>query len=296
MPLRLDHQLRERMEHDAAAFPLSYFDDELADLPHRAVPLHWHPEFEFVTVVRETLAFQIGLEQLALQGGESIFINRNVLHGMRQEGGEEADPMPNIVFLDSMIAPESSRIHQKYVQPILRCDGLSYVIFRREIPWQAEINSLLGEVYRCARERGDCYEMAVQRGLSRVFEQIYLRLDTLPRQSASRMQITAQARIQQMQAYIHAHYAQRVTLDDVAAAANVSRSEANRCFNAYMGCSPIEALTRYRLSMARRLLAETALPLREISARCGFNSESYFYRCFRRIYGCSPASGRKLGK
>lgn len=296
MPLKLDYQLRERMEHDAAAFPFSYFADELADLPHRAVPLHWHPELELVTAVRETLVFQIGLEQLALRGGESIFINHNVLHGIWQEGDGEPDPMPNIVFLDRLIAPESSSVYQKYVQPILRCDGLSYVIFRREIPWQAEINGLLGELYRCAGEQGDCYEMAVQRGLSRIFEQIYLRLDALPKQEISRMQIAAQARIQQMQAHIHAHYAQRVTLDDIAAAANVSRSEANRCFNAYMGCSPIEALTRYRLSMARRLMRETALPLREISARCGFNSESYFYRCFRRVYGHSPAHGRNLGK
>ncbi len=46
MPIILDHQLREQIPHHAASFPISYFHDELADLPGWAGPLHWHPEFE----------------------------------------------------------------------------------------------------------------------------------------------------------------------------------------------------------------------------------------------------------
>ncbi|MGN1005505.1 MAG: helix-turn-helix transcriptional regulator [Aristaeellaceae bacterium] len=63
-----------------------------------------------------------------------------------------------------------------------------------------------------------------------------------------------------------------------------------------MGISPMEALLRHRLCVAQKLLAETNLPLREISSMCGFNSESYFSRCFRRMYGCAPGSFRSMGK
>jgi len=296
MPLMLDHQLRERMEHDASAFPISYYENELAALPNRAVPPHWHPELEFVTAVREPLDFRIGLEQFRLFEGESIFINSNMLHGIRQSSDGEWEPMPNVVFDGKLIAPESSSIYQKYILPILRCEGLPYVVFRQENTWQAEANRLLQEIYRSLKDREDCHEMTVQRHLSRIFELMHRNFDHIPRHEITRVQLAAQIRIQKMQEYIHQHYAESITLDDISAAASISRSEANRCFHAYTGVSPIEALIQHRLGVAHRLLHETTLPLREISRMCGFNSESYFYRRFRKAYGCSPCSFRSLGK
>lgn len=296
MPLMLDHQLRERMEHDASAFPISYYENELAALPNRAVPPHWHPELEFVTAVREPLDFRIGLEQIRLLPGESIFINSNMLHGIRQSSDGKGDPMPNIVFRDTLIAPESSSIYQKYILPILRCKDLPYVVFRQGSVWQEETNRLLQEIYCSMKTQEDCHEMTVQRYLSRVFELMHRNFDHIPRREISRIQLVAQIRIQKMQEYIHQHYAESITLDDISAAASISRSEANRCFHAYTGVSPIEALIQYRLAAAQMLLRETMLPMREISRMCGFNSESYFYRRFRKTYGCSPCSFRNTGK
>ena len=82
----------------------------------------------------------------------------------------------------------------------------------------------------------------------------------------------------------------------IAGAANISRSEAGRCFNTYMGCSPVDALIQYRLQMAHRMLNDVTLTLQEISYCCGFNSVNYFSRQFRKIYGYTPAQTRTLGK
>ena len=49
MPMNIDCQLRERMAHNTAVFPISFYEDEFLALPTRSIPLHWHPEFEFVT-------------------------------------------------------------------------------------------------------------------------------------------------------------------------------------------------------------------------------------------------------
>lgn len=86
------------------------------------------------------------------------------------------------------------------------------------------------------------------------------------------------------------------TLDDIAGAANISRSEAGRCFNAYLGCSPVDALIQYRLQTAYRLLGDTTLAFQEISHACGFNSVNYFSRQFRRTYGYAPGQNRTLEK
>jgi len=44
---------------------------------------------------------------------------------------------------------------------------------------------------------------------------------------------------------------------------------------------------------AKRLLAETALPLAEIAAVCGYSTESYFMKQFKRITQQTPTEYRR---
>ena len=296
MPIILDHQLREQVPHPRAGFPITFFRDELAGLPNRAGPLHWHPDFEIVTAVRGVLDFQVGRQHIELHAGDSIFVNGNVLHGVRQLSGAVPDPMPNIVFSGAVLAPETSAIHQKYIDPIARCDALPCIVFTQKSGWQREANLLAADIYRAMEVQGPCYEMAVQRALSKIFELIVTHFDELPRSETERIKIDPQVRLQKMLTHIYEHYAEPVTLGDIAAAAGISRSEAGRCFNAYMGCSPVEALIQYRLRTAHSLLKDSAMTLQEISDACGFNSASYFSRKFRQVYGYAPGRARVLGK
>ena len=60
MSIVLDYQLREQITHDVTLFPITFFYDELANLPNHTGPLHWHPDFEIATSVSGTLDFQVG--------------------------------------------------------------------------------------------------------------------------------------------------------------------------------------------------------------------------------------------
>lgn len=294
MPIVLDHQMREQIVHDTAMFPITYFYNELALLPDSAGPLHWHSEFEIATAMSSALEFQVGQRHVVLRAGDSIFVNSNVLHGIRQISAGTPDPMPNIVFSCSAVAPETSTIYQKYIQPVAFCGALPFIVFRQE-DWHKEIDQMLRNIYCLMDKQGPCYEMAVQRGLSRIFEYIFLHFDDLPKYENTRIQIHAQIRIQKMLSFIYEHYHEDVTLADIAGAAGISRSEAGRCFHAYLGCSPVDALIKYRLQTAHRLLDDTSLTLQEVSASCGFHSVNYFSRQYRKAYGCAPRR-RTLGK
>ena len=52
-----------------------------------------------------------------------------------------------------------------------------------------------------------------------------------------------------MLSYIYGHYRENITLEDIAKAADINRSEAGRCFKRYMSCSPMDALIQYRLQV-----------------------------------------------
>lgn len=296
MPIILDHQLREQISHKTTEFPVTYYHDELAELPNWAGPFHWHPEFEIATAESGVLDYQVGQSYITLEAGDSIFINGNMLHRVRQLSGERPDRMPVIIFSGIAIAPEYSTIYQKYIRTILQCNSLPFIVFRNDRIYQNEINHLIQNTYRDLSEQGLCYEMSVQRKISRIMEYIFSNFESFPKSESTRIQMQNQIRLQKMLTYIYEHYTQTVTLKDIASAAHISRSEAGRCFHTYMGCSPIDALIQYRLQAARRLLNESDLSLQEISFACGFNSANYFSRKFKEIYGCAPSKDRKLGK
>ena len=157
-------------------------------------------------------------------------------------------------------------------------------------------NRRLKLLCRRLSEPVQCYEMAVQRNLSGIFEYIFCQFEHFPKSEATRIRMKSQIRLQKMLTYIYEHYPERVTLEEIARAAHISRSEAGRCFRAYMDCSPVDALIQYRLRTAHRLLSEKTLTLQEISAACGFHSVSYFSRKFRETYGHAPSQDRTLGK
>ncbi len=296
MAIKINHQLQEQIPHDTAGFSVTFYCDELAALPNYAGALHWHPYFEIATAKRGVLDYQVGQNHIILEAGDSIFVNSNMLHGIRQVSGDTPDPMPNIVFSGTVVAPETSTIYQKYIHPIVGCDLLPFIVFRHDNSQCDEVNQIINDIYCAMREQADCYEMIVQRNISCIFEYIFRNFDTFPKSEASRIQLNAQIRVQKMLSYIYEHYAEVVTLEDIAKAADISRSEAGRCFHTYMGCSPVDALIQYRLQTAHRLLNETTLTLREISYDCGFHSVNYFSRQFRKMYGYPPSGNRTLGK
>lgn len=296
MAININHQLREEMFHDAVVFPISFFCDELALLPNREGPLHWHPDFEIATAESGTLDFQVGQEHIILEAGDSIFVNGNILHGIKQLSEGAPDAMPNIVFSGTMLAPETSAIYQKYIKPIACCDSLSYIVFRKWNDEYREINVLINEIYQALLEQKNGYEIVVQRKLSLILEYIFFNMDEFPKLESTRIQINTQIRIQKMLSFIYEHYRETITLEDISKAADISRSEAGRCFKRYMSCSPIDALIQYRLQVAHRLLNETTLSLEEISDSCGFHSANYFSRRFRKEYGYAPSKNRIMGK
>ena len=94
-------------------------------------------------------------------------------------------------------------------------------------------------------------------------------------------------------AFVEAHYADKVSVDDLAAAAMVSPSYLIRLFKKQMGTTPHDYLLRYRISRAKELLAETTLTSAAIAQQVGFNSESNFSYRFSKMVGQSPRAYRQ---
>ena len=293
MAVIIDNQLQEAIAYDPAVYPIAFYQDELATLPGWSGPLHWHPGFEIATAECGTLDYQLGEQHIILNAGDSIFVNGNILHGIKQISGDVPDPMPNVVFSGSLIAPEGSLIYQKYIAPLLQCNDLPFILFPAD---NRSVNELIQGICHCFRQQGACYEMVIQRNISCIFEYIYSNMAAFPRCRSNRIQLIHQIRLQKMLDFIYNHYREHITLEDIARSANVSCSEAGRCFKKFMNTSPIEVLLQHRLQTARKMLAEKIYTVEEVSNFCGFNSANYFRRQFKTEYGVTPGKYCNLGK
>lgn len=296
MPVLLDHELREKIPHKSSDFPITYYHDELESLPNFEGPYHWHPDFEIATAIYGDLDFQIGQHHVILKAGDSIFVNCNVLHAIRQISGTIPDPMPNVVFSSSLIASQTSAIYQKYIHFIAQCDTLPFVVFRHNNKEHQVVNECIKDIYQQFEDKKFCYEMRILRDVSYILEYICSNFDIFPKAETTRMQIKSQIRFQKMLSYIYTNYDKNITLADIANSANISKSEAGRCFHTFMGCSPIDALIQYRLQYAHKMLDENIYSMQEISNMCGFNSVNYFSRKFKSFYGYSPSNSFNMGK
>lgn len=94
-------------------------------------------------------------------------------------------------------------------------------------------------------------------------------------------------------AYVKRHFAEKVTLDDLAREAAVSPSYLIRLFKRQLETTPHDYLLRYRISRAKELLAETTLTSAAIAERVGFTSESNFSYRFKQMTGQGPRAYRR---
>lgn len=84
-----------------------------------------------------------------------------------------------------------------------------------------------------------------------------------------------------------------VRLDTWAASVGLNPVYFGRIFKQETGRSPMEWLNEQRLRRAASLLEQTARPIQEIAAACGFNCPFYFSKTFSRRFGSSPQHYRK---
>jgi AraC-like DNA-binding protein len=87
--------------------------------------------------------------------------------------------------------------------------------------------------------------------------------------------------------------AERWSVPRLAAAVGLSRSAFAERFRSATGESPIQSLTRYRLSQAASYLRTSDAGVGEIARRTGYDSEASISKAFRRQYGTSPGAYRK---
>lgn len=84
------------------------------------------------------------------------------------------------------------------------------------------------------------------------------------------------------------------SVDDMAAAAAVSRSSLNRKMKSIVGVTPADFIREARVKRACALLKSTDTTVSDIAYQCGFTDPKYFSRVFRQSTGMPPSDYRAM--
>lgn len=93
--------------------------------------------------------------------------------------------------------------------------------------------------------------------------------------------------------YIDDHYAQQITIQDMAKQHYVHPNYLTHCFTKQIGLSPRKYLTNLRLANARKLLESSDDTIQDIALQVGFSNVNNFIQSFKARYTITPQSYRK---
>ncbi|HIS75375.1 MAG TPA: AraC family transcriptional regulator [Candidatus Merdivicinus excrementipullorum] len=92
--------------------------------------------------------------------------------------------------------------------------------------------------------------------------------------------------------YVRANYDKKLSLDEIAKNAFLSKAYLSSIFKEEIGESLTNYINRVRIEKSRVLLLDKEISLIDIANLCGFEDQSYFTRVFKKIVGISPKKYR----
>lgn len=98
---------------------------------------------------------------------------------------------------------------------------------------------------------------------------------------------------QQVLRYLEIHYAEPLTLDEIASHAGTDRFTLCHTYKSKRGKTVMEELNAIRIAKAKRFLRYTTDTVEHIGKMCGFENASYFSKRFREQCGKTPGVYRE---
>jgi AraC family transcriptional regulator len=88
--------------------------------------------------------------------------------------------------------------------------------------------------------------------------------------------------------YINSHLERELSLNELAAIAQLSPYHFSRAFKQSTGISPHQYVIQQRVERASKLLVQGKMSIAEVAQACGFTHQSHLNRHFKRITGVTP--------
>ncbi len=230
---------------------------EISPDPHWRMRPHFHPFHELIVIKSGSMVLKTRHGKCVANSGDVLFYEAGLVH---EEISIPSDPVHTrfLSFDAEQLLPQL---------PLLMNDP------------EGRLIELLGWMVRDQQQ-------------GRPLEDCYALLHTIINELLWARTKPTDAWLENVREHLRSHFASKLTLDQVARHAGMSRFAFVRKFKSVSGLTPMDDLRQTRLREARHLLLSSDLPIKAIADRVGIGDEYQLSKMFRRQFGVSPSHMR----
>jgi AraC family transcriptional regulator len=259
-------------------FSSTHFTVRHSASAHCEFESHSHSAYIVTSLLDGRMRGQIGAEEFELSEGQIAFTNIGENHSAVAD---------NFEFLSISIDPI---LIDELVSEIDLTRASAEIIFRRKAVAD-EILVSTARLIACEIAQEKVGHTQMLDSLVRQFV-IHLLRAHLTVRKAAQIELSragpVDRRLRRAIEFMHDNFGRELTLEEIAAAAYLSEFHFARLFKQITGVTPHVYLANLRIERARKLLAETQIPIIEIAAMVGYQSHSHFTKIFKSVTGLTP--------
>lgn len=260
--------------------------------PHLPTSLHYHEFHELVLVTRGKGIHFTEEERYQIRAGDMFIIWPGQVHGYEET---EDLALINIIYLPELLKLpdfDLKNLPGNYaffeLEPRLRHEHSFKSRLRLSESELLEAEDIIWKIENELSEKKSAYHYMAA-AFFMIFRGMIARWYSGQKSPQSRKLLEFASLIN----YISRNLEKDLSVDMLAAKANMSVSTLSRTFSKAFGHPPMEYVIRKRIARACELLSGSNMTISEIAAQTGFTDSNFFSRQFRKVKGMSPREFRK---
>ena len=238
--------------------------------------IHFHEEIEILYFTEGEGHVLVNMQEHRAKAGDIIFVNGNELHAgsFGDVSGVYYCIQVRTDFFHNLIGDEYV-IFQNHIKDGLAAKLIDTVIAESEKVGFSSILAIKKALFQLFSHLSEHFAVSVLSESE--YKKRFMRLDTF----------------NSVIEYIDAHYAEPLSVEDIAGRFYISASYFSHLFKKRAKKSLVEYLNGLRIRHARSLLEKDDLCIGEVAMSVGFNDLNYFSRRFKKETGKTPTEYRR---
>lgn len=246
---------------------------------NKGFPMHKHHEIELHYCIKGSILMKLSETEYKVMPGEMIVVGSMTAHEL----------ISKEVGTASLFIEFGPAFLHEYFDTLVDLDLGDPIIKKEDFLDSPALLSALSDMIELNGKSDEVSKMNSVGCIWRIASEIA----RIKRGESKRDEKKKSLKIEKVISYIHAHYAEDITLDDATSLVGYSKGSFCKTFKDATGMGFHSYLNNYRIQSSLYLLKNTEMAIGEVAEAVGFSEFKSFCRVFKSVMGLTPSEYKR---